>query len=191
MALSVLVVVPGWWKLIILRVHVSMCILDILGHLSCTILELVLDEISYKLSLLRTGVLFSNDNDMVLGVRCQLVLLLMEVAGSKGVSDEVTFEADVWSRPLRCNRCSFFVPNNGTSQSFPIALSFLICFHRELLEIPLGFSSADHLVLMPSPPVSISSPIREPPSLNNHETLIMASPHRVERLDHLDLSTVA
>ncbi|MBA0790760.1 hypothetical protein Gohar_015386, partial [Gossypium harknessii] len=128
MALSVLVVVPGWWKLIILRVHVSMCILDILGHLSCTILELVLDEISYKLSLLRTGVLFSNDNDMVLGVRCQLVLLLMEVAGSKGVSDEVTFEADVW---------------------------------RELLEIPLGFSSADHLVLMPSPPVSISSPIRE------------------------------
>ncbi|TYH62912.1 hypothetical protein ES332_D07G153200v1 [Gossypium tomentosum] len=121
------------------------------------------------------------------------------------------------SRTLRCNRCSFSVPNNGTSQSFPIALSFLICFHRELLEIPLGFSSADHLVLMPSPPVSVSSPIREvpndfpfsllllllffstlflfskplPPSLNNHETLIVASPHRVERLDHLDLSTVA
>ncbi|MBA0732643.1 hypothetical protein Gogos_016719, partial [Gossypium gossypioides] len=134
----------------------------------------------------------------VLGVRCQLVLLLMEVAGSEGVLDEVTFEADVW---------------------------------RELLEILLGFSSADHLVLMPSPPVSVSSPIREvlndfhfsllllllfffyfifvfkasghrfttatfrhqiePPSLNNHETLIVASPHRVERLDHLDLSTVA
>ncbi|MBA0548697.1 hypothetical protein Golob_019779, partial [Gossypium lobatum] len=96
----------------------------------------------------------------VQGVRCQLVLLLMEMAGSEGVFDKVTFEADVWSRTLRYNRCSFSIPNNGTSQGFPIAFSFLICFHKELLEIPLGFSSTDHLVLMSSPPVSISSPIR-------------------------------
>nr|KJB66864.1 hypothetical protein B456_010G161600 [Gossypium raimondii] len=130
----------------------------------------------------------------------------------------------------RCHQRSFSDPNHGIDQNFPLALSFLMCFHRELLEIPLGFSFADHLALMPSPLVSMSSPIGEvpndfhfsllllllffyfifafkasghhftvaalrrqiePPPLNNHGTLIVASSHCVQCLDHLDLSTVA
>ncbi|TYI07581.1 hypothetical protein ES332_A10G237500v1 [Gossypium tomentosum] len=112
---------------------------------------------------------------------------------------------------LRCyHRHLFFRPNNGTSKKILLALSFLVCFHRELLEIPLGFSSADDLAPMSSPLISVSSPIgevlnvfgcrfivaalrrqTEPPPLNNYGTLIVASPYRVQRLDHLDLSTVA
>ncbi|MBA0757872.1 hypothetical protein Gotri_020917, partial [Gossypium trilobum] len=125
MALSVLVVVPGWWQLIILRVHVSMCILEILAFMLAIPIVDNNNQQWKSLAKVQGESPFEGEE---MSVRCQLVLLLMEVAGSEGVSDEVTFEADVW---------------------------------RELLEIPLGFSSADHLVLMPSPPVSVSSPIRE------------------------------
>ncbi|TYI06212.1 hypothetical protein ES332_A10G142400v1 [Gossypium tomentosum] len=117
------------------------------------------------------------------------------------------------------SRRSFSNPNNGIGQKFTLALSFLICFHRELLEIPLEFSSIDHLALMSSLPVSISSPIGEVPNVfpffllflllffstlyffkgsghrftvaNNLGTLIVASPHHVQHLDDLDLLTMA
>ncbi|PPD91680.1 hypothetical protein GOBAR_DD11389 [Gossypium barbadense] len=108
---------------------------------------------------------------IALGVGCQLVLPLAEVSSDKCVLDEATFEGDVrrWY-----NNCPFC---RGVG---------LKVTSTEVIEGSYGKVPSGHRFT-----TATFRRQTEPPSLNNHETLIVASPHRVERLDHLDLSTVA